>query len=486
MLRLRSLAKSRKYIASRIIFNIFLHPLRHYPGPFLWRATRLTWVVSLQRGYLHRDLLDLHNKFGPVVRIAPDELSYIDSQAWKDIYTTRPGHGTIERGAVWFRKRTPDEPHSIMGFHEEDHARYRRAFMGAFSDKAVKDQSPIVEQYVDLMMQKFREKSGTGDGVVDIVSWLNFVTFDISGDLSFGESFDSTEQGQPHPWVEIACRFGKGIALVASINHFAPLQKLLKYALPAKVREKMMYHQDLSTQKVRQRLQMQEKRPDFIGSVLKYNQEKDEKVTSKELELNMSVFIFAGSETTSTAIAGVLFGLLKSPQAMQRVTAEIRAAFNSDEEITVANTTKLEFLTACINEGMRLGPPSVIGVPRVTPRRGEDICGKWVPGGTSVAINQYPAFRSALNFESPGEFRPERFLGQQDTKDNLAVFQPFLVGRHQCIGQKFAWAEMRLILARLLYTFDISWAKTPPMNDWDQQQTFIFWQKEPLEIRLTL
>ncbi|KAK3619658.1 hypothetical protein LTR56_023881 [Elasticomyces elasticus] len=438
------------------------------------------------RGYLHRDLLDLHNKFGPVVRIAPDELSYIDSQAWKDIYTTRPGHGTIERGAVWFKKRTPDEPHSIMGFHEEDHARYRRAFMGAFSDKAVKDQSPIVEQYVDLMMQKFREKSGTGDGVVDIVSWLNFVTFDISGDLSFGESFDSTAHGQPHPWVEIACRFGKGIALVASINHFAPLQKLLKYALPAKVREKMVYHQDLSTQKVRQRLQMQEKRPDFIGSVLKYNQEKDEKVTSKELELNMSVFIFAGSETTSTAIAGVLFGLLKSPQAMQRVTAEIRAAFKSDEEITVANTTKLEFLTACINEGMRLGPPSVIGVPRVTPRGGEGICGKWVPGGTSVAINQYPAFRSALNFESSGEFRPERFLGQQNTKDNLAVFQPFLVGRHQCIGQKFAWAEMRLILARLLYTFDISWDRTPTINDWGQQQTFIFWQKEPLEIRLTL
>ncbi|KAK5689472.1 hypothetical protein LTR17_026247 [Elasticomyces elasticus] len=463
----------------RGFFNIFLHPLRNYPGPLLWKATRLTWVVSLQHGYLHRDLLDLHNKFGPVVRIAPDELSYIDSQAWKDIYTTRPGHGTIERGSVWFKKRTPDEPHSIMGFHEEDHARYRRAFMGAFSDKAVKDQSLIVEQYVDLMMQKFREKIGTGDGVVDIVSWLNFVTFDISGDLSFGESFDSTEQGQPHPWVEIACRFGKGIALIASINHFAPLQKLLKYALPTKVREKMVYHQDLSTQKVRQRLQMQEKRPDFIGSVIKYNQEKNEKVTSKELELNMSVFIFAGSETTSTAIAGVLFGLLKSPQAMQRVIAEIRAAFKSDEEITVANTTKLEFLTACINEGMRLGPPSVIGVPRVTPRGGEEICGKWVPGG-------YPAFRSALNFESPREFRPERFLEQQDTKDNLAVFQPFLVGRHQCIGQKFAWAEMRLILARLLYTFDVSWAKPPAINDWGQQQTFIFWQKEPLEIRLTL
>lgn len=53
-----------------------------------------------------------------------------------------------------------------------------------------------------------------------------------------------------------------------------------------------------------------------------------------------------------------------------------------------------------------------------------------------------------------------------------------------CIGQKFAWAEMRLILARLLYAFDVSWGVTPFIDDWGEQQTFIFWQKEPLHIQL--
>ncbi|TKA80048.1 hypothetical protein B0A55_01750 [Friedmanniomyces simplex] len=482
------LGASILYTVLRIIYNVFLHPLRHYPGPLLWQATRLRWVIALQRGYLHRDLLDLHNQYGPVVRIAPDELSFIDPQAWKDIYTTRSGHATIERGAVWFRKTTPDEPNSIMGYDEDHHARFRRAFMGAFSDKAVKDQSPLIEKYVDLMMQKFKEKVNTGSSDVDIVSWLNFVTFDISGDLSFGQSFDSTSHGRPHPWVEIACRFGKGIALVASINHYAPLQKLLKYALPVKVREKMIYHRQLSAQKVRQRLELQEERSDFIGSVLRYNQEKTEKVTPEELELNMSVFVFAGSETTSTAIAAVLFGLLKSPDAMRKVIEEVRSSFDAEEDITAASTAKLQYLAAVISEGMRLGPPSVIGVPRVTPRGGKEICGRWVPDGTFVAVNQYPAFRSSTNFGNPGEFRPERFLGPQNPEDNLAVFQPFLVGRHQCIGQKFAWAEMRLILARLLYVFDVSWATAtaPAIDDWGQQQTFIFWQKEPLEIRLAL
>jgi len=68
-------------------------------------------------------------------------------------------------------------------------------------------------------------------------------------------------------------------------------------------------------------------------------------------------------------------------------------------------------------------------------------------------------------------------------KDNLAVFQPFLVGRHMCIGHKFAWAEMRLVLARLLYAFDMSLAGST-VDDWEQQKTFIFWEKEPLMVQL--
>ncbi|KAJ9617148.1 hypothetical protein H2200_000869 [Cladophialophora chaetospira] len=480
------------YIITKLLYNIFLHPLRHYPGPIAWQATRLRWVIALQRGYMHRDLLALHDKYGPIVRVAPDELSYIESRAWKDVYITggaRPGHAAIERNGIWFRKQRADEPYSIMGENEDAHARFRRAFMGAFSDKAIKDQAPLIEIYVDMMIQRFASMASSGGGstVVDIVSWLNFLTFDISGDLSFGESFGSTESGAPHPWVEIACNFGKGIALIASLNYFAPLQKLLKYIMPAKVREKMVYHRELSTQKVRQRVQLKKERPDFVQAVLKYNDEKAEKVTSDELELNMSILVFAGSETSSTAMASVLFGLLQTPKAMKRATEEIRSAFAREGDIDVASASKLEYLTAVINEGLRLGPPSAVTVPRIVPPTGEEICGRWVPGGTYVTVNQYPSFRSTTNFGNPNAFVPERFLPKETPTpgDDLAAFNPFLAGRHVCIGQRFAWSEMRLILARLLYAFDLSWGAAPRVKDWGEQQTFIFWQKDPLLVRLT-
>lgn len=105
----------------------------------------------------------------------------------------------------------------------------------------------------------------------------------------------NVDQGTSHPWVDVACNFGKGIALIASINHYAPFNKLLKYVLPEKVRKKATYHRQLSAMKVRKRLAQGEGRPDFVTAVLKYNDGKEEKVTPEELELNMSVFVFAGS-----------------------------------------------------------------------------------------------------------------------------------------------------------------------------------------------
>lgn len=83
---------------------------------------------------------------------------------------------------------------------------------------------------------------------------------------------------------------------------------------------------------------------------------------------------------------------------------------------------------------------------------------------------------------------PERFLpaasSEGFTKDNKAAFQPFGLGRHACIGQSLAYAEMRLILARLFFAFDIELADATDIWDWGSQRTFIFWEKKPLNVRL--
>jgi cytochrome P450 len=142
----------------------------------------------------------IHDRYGNVVRIAPNELSFIDARAWKDIYGNRPGHAPFERNRTWFQKQMIDDPSSIMGPEENDHSRFRRILTNAFSEKTLKAQAPIVQHYVNQLLEQLKARAGA---TVDLVEWLNFCTFDVSGDLSFGESFDCLKNGKAHPWVEM-------------------------------------------------------------------------------------------------------------------------------------------------------------------------------------------------------------------------------------------------------------------------------------------
>lgn len=378
--------KLSQLISLYAFYNAFLHPLRDYPGPLLWRSFRISYVISIYRGDIHRNLKHFHDKYGPVVRIAPNELSYADGAAWKDIYGNRPGHLPFPRNPTWFNKRASGDPHSIMGYDEEAHARMRRAFANAFSEKSLRDQSPVIESYVDLFMSQLKSlASGRQWKVktVDLSKWVNFLTFDISGDLSFGESFDCLKTGKAHPWVEIISDFGKGLALIASVNQYRPLDKLLRYILPKKINQRQTDFREMSAAKARKRLALDTDRPDFVTPTKKYSDSKAS-LSDPEWAINMTIVVFAGSETSASALTAILRELVQNRGVLYRITEEIRSTFEKESDITIASTGNLEYLNAVVNEGLRLCPPVVIGVPRVVPEAGDTICSKWVPGGVRI------------------------------------------------------------------------------------------------------
>lgn len=81
---------SSTYIVSFLFYNLFLHPLRRFPGARLSRATVLPKLYYLSRGKLIYHIQDLHKRYGPVVRVAPNELSFTDPRAWEDIFIRQP------------------------------------------------------------------------------------------------------------------------------------------------------------------------------------------------------------------------------------------------------------------------------------------------------------------------------------------------------------------------------------------------------------
>lgn len=85
------------YICCYVLYNLYFHPLRNFPGPRLYAALRLPYTVNILNGNPHFVIADLHEKYGPVVRIAPDELAFAGQDSWRDIYGTYDGKMSLPK-----------------------------------------------------------------------------------------------------------------------------------------------------------------------------------------------------------------------------------------------------------------------------------------------------------------------------------------------------------------------------------------------------
>lgn len=121
-----------------------------------------------------------------MVRVSPTELSFNTSGGWRDIYGYRPGKRQVPRDANFYFGRG-DGVKDIIHSNDADHSRMRRLLANAFSESALREQESLLANYFNLLVSKLKEKiRGPSNGVVDIVRWYNFTTFDTVGRSSSG------------------------------------------------------------------------------------------------------------------------------------------------------------------------------------------------------------------------------------------------------------------------------------------------------------
>jgi cytochrome P450 len=162
---------------------VFFHPLRDIPGPKFAAASIIPYARVLLKGNMVRWLHELHKKHGEVVRISPNELSYISGEtAWQDIYGFHTGKKAAE-GKYLKDRNFFAKPYNgtwaMLQADTEAHSRMRRNFSHGFSDKALREQEPLVQGYVELLIQRLHEQVQSGSkGKIDLVRWYNFCTFE--------------------------------------------------------------------------------------------------------------------------------------------------------------------------------------------------------------------------------------------------------------------------------------------------------------------
>lgn len=374
------------FLTIRALYNVYLHPLSSFPGPKLAAASNIPYARAQINGKLPQWIHEIHTAYdSPIVRINPSELSFISADAWKDIYSYRPGHDFFERDGATYGK-AQNGVHTLLTASKEDHARLRRVLDHAFSDRAYRDQVPIVTGHIDTLIKSLHEQvHGQYLAKVNVGNWYNWMSFDVIGDLSFGESFGCLKTQTYHPWVDMIFGNLKGIAIMGACNRFDLLRWLLPFFISKRLIQMKEDHWAATVQTVNRRLELDVDRPDFMTPIVKHNNEKRGGLSRPEVMANMSMFIIAGSDSVATTLGATTYYLLKDPEIMERLSAEVESAFTTEEEITAQSVCELPFMLACLAETARIHPVGLTGQPMVVPPAGGTVCDQWVPGGVSTS-----------------------------------------------------------------------------------------------------
>jgi len=181
----------------------------------------------------------------------------------------------------------------------------------------------------------------------------------------------------------------------------------------------------------------------------------DDHLSSEEIEDQMLTMIFAGYETTASAIAFALYSLATEPDVCDAFHDELDTVLNGNPP-TWDDLDRLDLTNRIVTETLRLYPP-IHTIPRQTTRE-VDVGGYTLPSDEQVHLSVISVHRDERYYEAPLEFRPERWTdGFEEQLDDYA-FIPFGGGRRTCIGREFARLEATLALATIGQQFDFELA----------------------------
>lgn len=320
-------------------------------------------------------MLQIHDTYGPIVRISPNQLAVDGSIGWSEVFTRHSSAPEFEKIPTFYGPRNGI---GLLPARHGDHQRQRRLIAYAFSAAALTEQESYLKYYIDLLIKRLRERMLAGEPV-DMTRWYNYLTFDIISDLAFGDPFNCLENSDYHPLVAMIFSGIRGNAHMSFFEQYPLLRPLVNFMATKDDMEKRRQYYAMARAKTEKRIALGvDTRKDFMTYILRHNKD-GTGMTHEEILANARTLIGAGSHTTASALAGLTFCLIKSPEAYSRLAEEIRSTFSSEDDINMKSTAVLPYLHACLEEALRIYPPLAETPPRISP--GAFVDGQYIPKG---------------------------------------------------------------------------------------------------------
>ncbi|KAJ9609570.1 hypothetical protein H2200_005897 [Cladophialophora chaetospira] len=438
------------------IYNLFFSPLRSVPGPLLARlSTKWLTIVDLG-GYRTLTIHELHRKYGPTVRVAPNELSFSNSECVREIYGQQTN---FLKAKIYETMSLP--PLGIFSMRgKEEHSQRRRLLSHAFAQSSLMDSEPLIRVHVEKVLREVR--SGA-HAPLDVMQLFRRAAFDIVGDLFLGQSFAALDSKEPHQFMEDMDK----AFLLAGLQWTFPLLYPIFTQLPVRslqhflqARERLIGFGHDAFKRYLSTYGRQSGRKDLISKVVSLKSDTGTPpLTDRETFTEIGNLVFAGSDTTSMTLTYMFWELAQTSDWQEKLRRELSTLPAGSGGVVPAFTdlVNLPILDAVVQEALRLHPAAPASLPRETPRGGRLLNGVHVPEGTVVSMQCYTTQRDPKVFRNPDVFDPSRwFEPQSDLMKEL--FMPFSKGTRACLGKSLALMELKLITATLLKDFTVSLA----------------------------
>ncbi|KAL4993160.1 cytochrome P450 [Aspergillus recurvatus] len=449
------------------IWRLYLSPIAHFPGPRLAALTHLYEVYYnnwLGGKYIWK-IQEMHDKYGPIVRISPTDLHVGDPEFYDILYPSTTSGRRANKSASLTKFFGLDD--SLFSTIDHDTHRMRRAaLLPFFSPSYMRKLEPEVRERLDVLLERLGALEDTGETVNANCVFAAFSN-DLVQNMAFGQcdhkletpNFDSTERDaalsgaqsfhilKRAPWLNNL--------MMALPEHLA---SHLNPALGSYMRQKRMTQKHVARLASTSKDQWSRKptQPIF-RALLDSPKLPAEERTVERVAQDAQMLLMAGTLTTASTLEHLIYWMVANPEVLQKLKEELRSVMPSVDDAGKVPLTTLEglpYLTAVIKESVRLiygnSTPHFRYCPDQSIVYEERSTGKkWViPPNTSVGMTSVLLHHNESNFPNSNKFDPERWLGENGRR--LERYNVgFGKGSRLCLGQSHAYGIMRLVLSQL-------------------------------------
>ncbi|KIW00298.1 uncharacterized protein PV09_08188 [Verruconis gallopava] len=444
------------------VYRLWFHPLAKFPGPKL--AALTTWYEGYYDciGYKGRytfKLEELHKKYGPIVRIGPNELHVKDPDYYAQLYNMSNRLDKYD----WYYGMLGNPEATFPCIKHEVHKIRRGALNPFFSPAAVLRFHPVVQRVADRLTDRMKQSIEEGKPI-PVFFAFRCLTVDIICEYLFGKQLHLVDR---EDWGRSFYSAWRGLwEMSPMIRQFPFLLDMFRMTprwLLALTNPKALEVLDMEKQTDSWTKELLESNPEDIAkkeqkTVLWELAHSDsvppEEKTFERLAIDGNNILAAGFETTGTALSHLMYGVLENPEIHKKLYKELEEAIpDPDHMPNHRELEKLPYFHAVIKEGIRHGVGAYGRLSRVNKKESMRYKDWVIPAGCAIGMSPYYVLWDPEIFKDPSTFKPERWL-EPDAQERLEPYYiAFGRGPRACVGLNLAYAELYTVFAAVIRRF---------------------------------